>query len=187
MLTKLMKSRQKFDINSKDVKSEETTALHKASGIGHLEVVKFLIENRALVDAKDGSGMTPLMAADRLEVIKCLIENGADIHVKSNQGLTCLHYAIIPGEYEIVKFLIENGANVNERGINEMNGTTALQLAVQQGHLDIVKLLIENAAKLDGHTECRIAIIKGYHKIGEYLIGKKRELDSEIPEEKITK
>ena len=123
------------------------------------------------------SGMTPLMAADRLEVVKFLIENGADIHVKSNQRLTCLHYAVISGECEILKFLLDNGANVNENGINEMNGTTALQLAVQQGHLNMVKLLIENGAKLNGHTECRIAIIKGYHKIGDYLIRKKQELD----------
>ena len=125
-----------------------------------------------------GSGMTPLMAADRLEVIKFFIENGADIHLKSNQGLTCLHYAVMLGECEILKFVLDNGANVNESGTNEMNGTTALQLAVQQGYLNMVKLLIESGAKLNGHSECRIAIIKGYHKIGEYLIRKKQELDT---------
>ena len=38
-LRKLMKSPQNFDINSKDEMDEETTALHKASSVGHLEVV----------------------------------------------------------------------------------------------------------------------------------------------------
>ena len=62
MLRKLMKSRQKFDINSKDMISEGTTALHKASGIGNLDVVKFLIESGAQVDAKDSSGYVHISA-----------------------------------------------------------------------------------------------------------------------------
>ena len=100
-LRKLMKSPQNFDINSKDEMSDETgetTALHKASGGGHLEVVKFLIEKGVLVNVKDEGGMTPLMYTSKVEVMKCLNENGADIDVKSDQGFNLLHYATMIGE-----------------------------------------------------------------------------------------
>ena len=62
---------------------------------------------------------------------------------------------------------------ISKPGKTYQNTTTYNEI-----HLNMVKLLIENGATLNGHTECRIAIIKGYHKIGDYLIRKKQELDT---------
>ena len=171
-LRKLMKSPQNFDINSKDEMDEETTALHKASSVGHLEVIKFLIEKGALVNVKEEGGMTPLMSTSKVEVMKCLIENGADIDVKSDQEFNLLHYATMSDERETVKFLLENGANVNEKSYQETN---SLCIAVMKGHLHIVKLLLENGANVnekyfDGMTALQFAIQNGHLDMVKHLI-----------------
>jgi len=66
------------------------TPLHVAAEKGHLEVVKILIQNGAVVDARDEEMNTPLLLAVRnngtLDVVKSLVEHGADILAKNNRG-----------------------------------------------------------------------------------------------------
>lgn len=56
--------------------------LHKAIISEWLEGVRYLIEKKALIDAKDSEGLTPLMWAAYLnvdtEIIRTLMDNGAD-------------------------------------------------------------------------------------------------------------
>ncbi len=67
------------------------TPLHGASKSGNLELVKFLIEEGADVNAPDEVGMTPLHLAAKhghSEVVKLLIQKKADPHVRLVK--TCL-------------------------------------------------------------------------------------------------
>lgn len=63
-----------------------------ASYNGSQNIVKFLIENGAEIDAKTTKdGITPLHLASEygfLESVKCLIENGAKADPKNNKGET---------------------------------------------------------------------------------------------------
>lgn len=73
------------------------TPLHVAAEKGHLEVVRTLIQNGAVVDAGDKEMNTPLMLAVRnngtLDVVKYLVEHGADIRAKNSRGMMPLEYA----------------------------------------------------------------------------------------------
>jgi len=66
-----------------------------ASLKGYEDIVKFLIENGADIDAKDNLGATALMyAVDHLEVVELLIKEGIDVKAKDNYGDSALSFAL---------------------------------------------------------------------------------------------
>ena len=151
--------------------------LPKAAYYGHLEIVKYLVENGADINAKDNNGWTSLIHAaynGHLEVVKYLVENKADINAIGKyfgfDGLTSLMFASMNGHLEVVKYLVENGANINDR--NE-----ALMGASISGHLEVVKYLVENGADINtkdyvGITPLIYASMFGNFELVEYLIEK---------------
>ncbi|XP_043964692.1 myotrophin isoform X1 [Gambusia affinis] len=65
--------------------------LHYAADFGQLDVIKYLLDKGADVNATDKHGLTPLMNAcfeDHKECAKILLEKGADKHIKSSQGIS---------------------------------------------------------------------------------------------------
>lgn len=68
------------------------TALHAASGLGpepFLEIIKFLVSNRADVNFQSVDGITPLVVAIRqssVECVKYLLEHGANIRLKFKES-----------------------------------------------------------------------------------------------------
>ncbi len=44
-------------------------------------------------------------AAGHLEIVKFLVENGANLHAQTCDGYTPLHYANANGHWEVAKFL----------------------------------------------------------------------------------
>lgn len=63
-------------------------------------MAKVLIENGADVNAKDNTGVTPLMFASTLDhhaVAKLLIESGSDVNAKDNDGWSALIFAAYNG------------------------------------------------------------------------------------------
>ena len=137
-----------FKINTKD--SRNNTALHVAVEHGNLEIVKFLLERGADVNAKNKSNLTPIctMGADNentgIEILKLLIAKGADVNVPNEDKETLLMKASEDGSLEGVKMFLEAGANPNLR---DDEGQTALMLACEDGSLSVVKALLEAGAK----------------------------------------
>ena len=83
-------------------------------------------------------------AYGHINIVRFLLENGADINTKdTHNGWTALMFStgLVNEEFEIAKLLIENGANVNE--ISTKNGETALIIACKKCHSKIARLLIE--------------------------------------------
>lgn len=125
------------------------TPLHIACEEGNLLIVKFLVENGALLNTKDCLGNTPLHDAVKegnLNIVRYLIKNKANLNVYNNSYNTPLHYACMTSKHpfqirEIIKLLISCGANVNE--INKFN-QTPLHIACEKGNLDIVRCLVYN-------------------------------------------
>ncbi|WP_265583129.1 ankyrin repeat domain-containing protein [Wolbachia endosymbiont of Diaphorina citri] len=85
------------------------TALIWASRNGQLEIVQYLIEEGANVNAESPGNTTALIHAavhGHLEVVQLLIANGADLNVKRKGQFPALTYAIVNGHTESAKLLI---------------------------------------------------------------------------------
>ena len=139
----LVKKSKVRDFDSVD--EEEKTYLHHACACnkGSAEIVDYLIQKGADMNAKDNSGKTALMRASmdgRAEAIDKLIEFGADVNAKDNSGKTALIRASIDGRKEAIDKLIEFGADVN---VKDNKGKTALDIAKGGGHTKLVMKIQE--------------------------------------------
>ncbi len=104
------------------------TALMWYSYHGDLNIVKYLIEKGADINAEGRYGDTALIwGSERgnLEVVKYLIKKGDN--VKNKYGNIALIRSSYVGHLNIIKYLIDNGADVN---FKNKNGDTALIASV---------------------------------------------------------
>ena len=103
-----------------DGDEDNDTALMKAAGQGHIEVVRFLVEQ------------------------------GADPNILNTQGQNALMFAAAGGHFAVVIFLLDSGGYESERRNPisyryELGPKTSLMWAAYNGHLDVVNLLREYA------------------------------------------
>jgi ankyrin repeat protein len=148
--------------------------LIKAAEQGNINVVKFIIDDGANVNARKDDGMTSLMYASlggHLEIVRALIARGADVNARTNDGVSSLMYASLGGHLEIVRALLAKGADVNA-GTND--GRTALMVASVGGRLEVVNALLSKGADVHAETRDRetallMASIKGHRRVEEVL------------------
>ncbi len=79
-----------------DVNKPGWAPLHYAATRGHLDILAFLLEQHAYIDAVSPNGTTPLMMAafyGTPSAVKLLLEGGADPLLKNQQGLTAIDFA----------------------------------------------------------------------------------------------
>lgn len=90
----------------------EYAALHMAAGKGHLEVVKYLLDNGATVDIKGDDDITPLIMSikndNNPQVVNYLLDNGASANV-TFKGKTPYMIAKELEKKEIIDLLIYRG------------------------------------------------------------------------------
>ena len=103
------------EVNS--VSTEGNTALHAITWNQEEEPTRLLLEEEALLEQKDATGMTPLMRAaghnDNPAVIRALLEAGANVLAEDNGRRTALlHAAAQSGNPEVITTLIQGGANI---------------------------------------------------------------------------
>ena len=133
----------------------KSSALMNAAQLGHVDVVRILIDAGAKVDmdekfddhlfawrslAKNGTALMRATANGHTEVVKILIAAKADVN-----GIALI-LAAEKGHLEIVNTLIAHKVDVEK--VNSWNDT-ALMLAAEKGHLEIVNSLIKAGAKVD--------------------------------------
>jgi ankyrin repeat protein len=126
------------------------TLLHWACANGHLEVVKFLVENGADIEAKDKSGRTPILLNSSTDIAKYLVSKGADFKITSKDGYSVLHQAAFYGKIELLKFWI--GMRLNPE-VNYKNGGTPLLCAASFDQKEAVEYLLSVGANIDAVDE----------------------------------
>jgi ankyrin repeat protein len=171
--------------------------LHYAADYGHKEIVELLIAKGADVNAKNGSGETPLDWA-KVEIAELLRKHGGkrgeklEVEGKPTDPVaeaakpepptakTPLWKAAMFGEIEPAKQAIADGADVN---VKNKYGLTALHRAACEGHRDIVELLIANGEdvnvkKDDGMTPLHCAGVFGHKETAELLIAEGADVNA---------
>lgn len=100
------------------------TALHYAATRGHREMIRFLLDQSAYIDAEAPNGNTPLMMAAQFApplTSKLLLEEGADPNLRNNLGRSALDLALLR-ENQQAAFYIRaflEAWEVNERAQSE--------------------------------------------------------------------
>ena len=123
-----------------------TRPLHHAAYSNRIEIVKYLLDNGAEINAVQVGGPTALGQATfrgNSDVVKYLLDKGANPDLGDEKGATPLHHAAYAGNMELVKLLISHNANVN---LQQKDGGTPLSHSSIRKHNEVAKYLLENKA-----------------------------------------
>lgn len=160
------------------------TPLQLACFLGNLQAVKTIHKAGADVDGTNRLGKTPLHYASTFEIIKYLVEQGADVNAVDKQGTTVLSKIVWSGEVDWVRYLLDRGANITyelhtaavrsncpamtrhllNRGANVhfvRNQQTALDAAKKDDNHNVVKILEDWLA---AHKWTKYQIPQGFSK-----------------------
>lgn len=170
--------------------------LIRAVQVGHIEIIRVLLDNGADINYVNPSGMTLLSviiekyriahAEENTEntekyksIINFLIENNINLNYCDSDGNTPLTLALKKDLPELAKEMIIKGVNVN---YVDADGNSLLSIAlnkVESNSLyeEIASLMIEKGANLnhidkDGHTPITISIDKDLRELVKLMVEK---------------
>lgn len=130
---------------------DRRTALHVAASEGHLDICKFLVEDKhCRINRSDRWGGSPLDDAHRHrqeDVVKFLRAHGAT--TGSLDQTTNLITAAADGDAEEVGLLLSMLSSKKHLDVGDYDKRTALHLAAGEGRMDIVRLLVEAGADVN--------------------------------------
>ncbi|MCS6763005.1 MAG: ankyrin repeat domain-containing protein [Candidatus Protistobacter heckmanni] len=110
------------DGKSAEVSKPGWTALHYAAAQGHIEIVRYLFEQSAYIDAASPNGTTPLMMAARgghIHVVKLLLDEGADLFLWNQRGLSAVDFAELGNQSEIAQGLASRWKKLEALGMGK--------------------------------------------------------------------
>lgn len=149
-------------VNVRDKGYDGLTPLHAAVQTGNMEIIQFLLEHGAKVNARDSFKRTPLMMMDydaEPELLELLLRYGAKTNLVDKEKNTILIHFAEYDDKEIVEMLLRYGIPVN--AVNK-EGKTALMIAAENSGEENVKALLEaganvNLSSKDGETAWSLA------------------------------
>ncbi|CAI5951206.1 unnamed protein product [Closterium sp. NIES-65] len=119
---------------------------------GHVGIAETLLKSGASVEAVDGEGATPLLAAADSGFASCvqlLLEAGAHPDARDKVGVTPLIAAAYNGHKEALSALVRHGAAVDARS---HGGVTPLIAAAEGRHACCIRLLVQAGADVNART-----------------------------------
>lgn len=144
-----------------------------------VEVVKFLVDKGADVNARDLIKSTPLLWASgfgKPETVAFLLSKGADVKATDDNGWTPLIWAAGLGQPMTVDILVKSGADLTVA--DQTAGDTALLRAARTGKPESLKILIAAGADVSvknkaGQTALHLAAASGnVEKVQQLLAAK---------------
>ena len=122
------------------------TALHRCTqSLNCAEIMCFLIENKAEVDAIDNKGRTPLMmaiTAGSLTGVKLLLCKGASACIKDFEGRNALHHAVTCNRKLITQHLLELPCASNLVIDVDNNSLSPIHHALKESRSTLVALMV---------------------------------------------
>ncbi len=161
-------------VKAKD--QNQRTPLYIAAAEGHLNIVEYLIEKGADVNAWNNAHQNPLLSAayyGHSEIVNLLLEKGAEFKEQDIYGRNVLHYPAREGYPKVVEILVKKGLDINQE---DRGGVTPLRFAIERGHTEIIDIFITLKA-LDvesdlGRKSLHFAASNGHKNIVDLLIAK---------------
>lgn len=156
--------------------AEGRTPLHWACRGVHLEVIEYLVEKGADVNARDNNRVVPLHSLatrNHAAAIEFLAANGANVDAVSYGGNAALHYAAISDAADAAAVLAKKGADLE---IREDYGRTPLILcARERGGPKTIQVLLESGADVNardkfGATALNLAAWRGKKEVVDLLM-----------------
>lgn len=143
------------------------SGLHAAAAMGRAAEITAQIKAGADVNARDGSGRTPLMVAvyrRDTAAARALLAAGADLNAQDHQSYDVITIAAVLNDLELLSMAIRAGGD--PKAVTSPYRGTALIAAAHLGHAEIVEALIVAKAPLDhvnnlGWTALIEAIVLG--------------------------
>ena len=130
-------------VDSPDVERSGNLPLMLAASSGKTEIVQFLLDQGATVDARRPDNATALMCAaeqGHADIAKLLIDRNAAVNTQNNRSATPLILAAQGGHVDVARVLLTKTLTIDSQ---RDDGATALLCAVRTGNLALVKLLID--------------------------------------------
>ena len=161
-----------YHINVNAINEYGSTALILSSRAGHLDCVKFLLQQGADINTSAKYAYTALLLSayyGHLDCIKFLLQQGADINTRNARGSTALTLSAQQGHLDCVKFLVQQGVNIHDKN---KNNDTALIISAYKGHLDCVKFLLQQGADIYvEHSDASLKLVAsaGSSDVESYL------------------
>ena len=169
--------------------------LYLAASIGTVEVVQFLIDKGADVDAmaqswdtkddfnipdgmehfvdpKEGTALMVATGKGRPDIVRSLLYAGADPDLENSNRSTALMQAAQKGSVRCAKILLDHGSNI---ALRDPLGNTAALCAADAGELEVLRLLVEKGDPVEnrnipGYTATTLAAAKGYGECLRFLV-----------------
>lgn len=147
------------DVN--EMGGQYDTALQVACEVGHVDIVRLLLDRGAVVNP-GGEGYVHafvhaiIAACDTrpkdgydgdIEIVQLLLDHGADINQTGSNVYGCaLQAAAQAGNIKLVRFLLDRGAEID---LEVANCGTALKAACANGNNEIARLLLDHGADVN--------------------------------------
>ncbi|MGB5919486.1 ankyrin repeat domain-containing protein [Arcobacter sp.] len=161
--------------------SNDFTPLKTASDNNDLEIMQYLIENGANINATgmNGSALFSILKTtlsdkyvnleERKKSADYLIKKGIDIELKDDSGNTALTHSLKNGNIQAFKYLLSKGANINAQ---DKKGETVLFYLVSFYNIKhpttkkLINFVLDNNIKVDienkyNNTALQVAVILG--------------------------
>lgn len=109
---------QSCRISAVTTRQDGSTPIFVAAAEGHVDVMKWLMQQGSPIDIPCESGETPLFVASQygqLKAVTWLIENGANPDVATKYSLTPVVAAAQRKHFEVVRFLLHNLEEKNSK------------------------------------------------------------------------
>lgn len=129
----------------------ELGLLHLAVSLGRMDLVQWLLDLGAPVQARDRRERTPLFFAANRRMARALLQAGADPEVRDLAGNTPLHAAAKAGRVDVVALLAREQQRLHTQ---DKRGLTPLHAAAMRGRVNCVRYLLSRGAQanaLDRH------------------------------------